>query len=90
MGSVNKKQAQVPANEKLVSVETTELKDRLNRLYSRMRSSTSTRRAELGHFDSLWDLKELALLEHRQTVEVPETWLAETEEHDKLRAKHGH
>jgi hypothetical protein len=88
MGSVNKKQAQVPANEKLVSVQTTELKDRLNRIYSRTHSSTSTRGAELGHFDSLWDLKELALLEHRQTLEVPETWLAEAVEQDHV--KHGH
>lgn len=62
--------------EKLVSVNTTDLKARLNRLYKGMRGK------EAGRFDYLWDLKELALLEGRNTVDVPETWLDELERND--------
>lgn len=79
-------------NKNLVRVQTSELKDKLNSLYGRMRiaaNSNSPTRAELGHFDSLWDLKELALLEHRQSVDVPETWLSETEQLDKQRVRQG-
>ncbi len=79
-------------NKNLVRVQTSELKDKLNNLYSRMRvaaNSNSPTRANLGHFDSLWDLKELALLEHRQSVDVPETWLRETDQLEKQRVRHG-
>ncbi|MBX9685924.1 MAG: hypothetical protein K2X27_04430 [Candidatus Obscuribacterales bacterium] len=66
------------ANEKLVSVRTSDLKERLNRLYKGMRGS-SARKTDSGRFDYLWDLKELALMEGRSSVDVPETWLEEIE-----------
>ncbi len=61
------------AREKLVVVETTHLKERLNRLYGvRTRKSAQT-----ASFEHLWDLKELALLEGKVAVEVPRPWLDE-------------
>lgn len=66
-------------NLRLASVSTDLLKDRLNGLYSTMQ-----RRPDImitpGLFEYLWDLKELALLEGKPSVEVPEPWLAELED----------
>jgi len=73
MGS---KQVRVNQNEKLISVKTADLKSRLNKMYTGLRASG---RADLSRFDYLWDLKELALMEGRQTVDIPETWLDEIE-----------
>lgn len=77
MGSAKNKQLSFSGNEKLVSVKTAELKERLNRLYSGMR--LTGRKGDMGRFDYLWDLKELALMEGRPSVEVPETWLDDIE-----------
>ena len=82
MSSPDKKPNHASASEKLVSVETSDLKEKLNHLYSRMRESALTSSPEPEHFDSLWDLKELALMQGRQSVEVPLNWLAEAEEQD--------
>lgn len=68
---------QASPGEKMVQVSTAELRIRLNRLYNRMRSASG--QGDLGRFDYLWDLKELALMEGRPTVDVPETWLDEME-----------
>lgn len=88
MGSQDSKKLPMSAKEKLVSVNTAELKARLNRLYS---VGKRGRRTELGHFDYLWDLKELALMEGRQSVDVPETWLDEIDAALKQPdARHGH
>jgi hypothetical protein len=57
------------ATEQLVIVETQALKERLNRLYQA--------RVEAKSFDHLWDLKELALLEGKISIEVPKPWLDE-------------
>jgi hypothetical protein len=63
------------ASEKLVEVETTQLKERLNRLYkARMKKAAQT-----PALADLWDLKELALLEGKPSVEVPRRWLDELE-----------
>ncbi len=71
--------------EKLVTVSTTDLKARLNRIYKGMRSR------EAGRFDYLWDLKELALLEGRKSVDVPETWLDELEsDYNRTNTQQGH
>lgn len=68
-------------SDSLVTIETSTLKDRLNQVYQS--------RHLLAHspeFDSLWDLKEKALLEKRSTVEVPDTWLNEIQnEHGERR-----
>lgn len=58
-------------NEQLISVETTSLKDRLNRVYASRRSASP------NSFDHLWDMKELALLEGKASVEVPRSWIDE-------------
>jgi hypothetical protein len=76
MGSGNNKRG--ASNEKLVRVNTADLKERLNRFYKGMRSATG-KRLDTGRFDYLWDLKELALLEGRQSVDIPESWLEEIE-----------
>ena len=77
MGSAKQSKLSFSGNEKLVSVRTAELKERLNRLYTGLRSGG--RKGDMGRFDYLWDLKELALMEGRPSVEVPETWLEEIE-----------
>ncbi|MBK9205272.1 MAG: hypothetical protein IPL73_23165 [Candidatus Obscuribacter sp.] len=62
-------------SDSLVIIETSILRDRLNQVYKN--------RHLLAHsleFDSLWDLKEKALLEKRSTVEVPDTWLNEIQD----------
>ena len=61
---------------KLSTVTTDKLKEKLNQIYAAMRTHTSTF-ASLGLLEYLWDLKELAILEGRQSVSVPATWLRE-------------
>ena len=62
----------------LVSVPTDQLRQRLNRLYDTARSNPRTNHA-WGRFDYLWDLKEIAMLEGRHAVDVPDRWLDELE-----------
>ena len=64
---------------KLTSVSTDTLKDRLNGLYQMMQSRKDVM-VTPGLFEYLWDLKELALVEGKRSVEVPEPWLHELEE----------
>lgn len=64
---------------KLVTITTDALKDKLNKMYDAMRAKPRAL-AATGLFEYLWDLKELALLEGRQSLQVPTTWLAELEE----------
>jgi hypothetical protein len=71
-----------PETVKLVSVSTETLRDCLNGLYSAMKSRPEMLKqagATPGLFDYLWDLKELALVEGRNEVEVPTNWLEEIE-----------
>lgn len=58
-------------------IQTLQLHQRLNSLYQQLRHTSSVQRRL--QFDVLWDLKELALLEHRQLVDIPATWLDELE-----------
>lgn len=46
-----------------------ELKNKLSAAYGKSRQSS------IPHFFELWDLKELAILEKQETVEVPKAWL---------------
>ncbi len=71
MGSAN---GQNSTNEKLVKVSTSDLREKLNSLYKGRRFASAARQ-DGGCFDYLWDLKELALMDGRQSVEVPEAWL---------------
>ncbi len=64
---------------KLVAISTENLKDRLNEMYDAMRARPRAL-SGTGMFEYLWDLKELALLEKRQSVQVPTTWLRELED----------
>jgi hypothetical protein len=60
------------------SISTSTLKEKLNTFYASARSSLSVQ-SQKEHFDYLWDLKERAILEGKQTVEVPEEWITELE-----------
>jgi hypothetical protein len=64
--------------EQLTTVKTDQLKERLNRLYGAVRTNMSAF-SHWTRFDYLWDLKELAVLEGRNNVEIPEQWLDELE-----------
>lgn len=61
------------AKAQLVTVATNNLRERLNKIYSAGRGGS----LQLNSFDQLWDLKEMALLEGKVSVEVPRTWLDE-------------
>jgi hypothetical protein len=63
----------------LVTIPTDHLRDRLNRLYNAVRGNPRTY-AIWGRFDYLWDLKELAVLEGRGSVQIPDNWLDELEQ----------
>lgn len=66
------------SDEKQYSMDTPELRERLNRLYLLVRNVSTPERRR--HFELLWDLKELALMERRLSVEVPESWLEDLEQ----------
>lgn len=53
------------------------LQDKLNSLY-RQRGKHQTAR-QPRHMEYLWDLKEMALIAGKSTVEVPQEWLLELE-----------
>ncbi|MBK9146054.1 MAG: hypothetical protein IPM23_26610 [Candidatus Melainabacteria bacterium] len=68
----------IPASRQreLVEIQVSTLKERLNKFYdSRRRNQTAD--SQDGLFEYLWDLKELALMEGRASVEVPSAWLEE-------------
>lgn len=70
-------QAGVPTNEtELVKVDIATLQNNLNKLFARHNRRQMSKLYQ-DDFDYLWDLKELALLEKKQLVEVPGTWLSE-------------
>lgn len=60
----------------LVKVEVVNLKQQLNHLY-RSRKNNRSILSHDGLFEYLWDLKELALIEGRSSVEVPSAWMEE-------------
>jgi hypothetical protein len=62
----------------LVLVQTETLRERLNNLYDKVRAHPKYSFG--GRFDYLWDLKELATMEGRTTVEIPGQWLEEIED----------
>jgi hypothetical protein len=57
----------------VITVSTKSLKDQLNLAYDAKRK----KKAQLNNFDSLWDLKEKALLEGKSSIDVPRTWMDE-------------
>ncbi len=61
---------------KLVEVLTDAFKDRLNRIYSLMRAHPRMS-SNPGLFDYLWEVKELAIVEKRSSIEIPSGWLEE-------------
>ena len=62
----------------LVSIPTDHLRDRLNRIFVAVRGNPRSH-SHWGRFDYLWDLKEVAVLEKRNSVQIPDTWLDELE-----------
>lgn len=73
-----KKEIGNPQGNEKVSLKTSDLRDRLNKIYVQMRSGKC--QPDSKHFDYLWDLKELALMHGNNTVDVPASWLDELEE----------
>jgi hypothetical protein len=75
----------------LVTVSTETLRQRLNGMYDAMRCNNRFS-TNAGLFEYLWDLKELALLEGRGSVQVPTSWLDQLEqEFISMRSSHaGH
>jgi hypothetical protein len=63
------------ASEQLVTIATSALKERLNKIYNADRKKT----AQLNSFEDLWDMKEMALLEGKASLQVPRVWLDELE-----------
>ena len=67
-----------PTYPHLTSMPTDMLRQRLNSLYSSLHHHPNNP-GQLERFDHLWDIKEMALLEGRNCVEVPDLWLDELE-----------
>lgn len=65
---------------RLVSVEVNALKERLNTIYASHRTLDRA-----GLFEYLWDLKERALMEGTDRVEVPSNWLEDLEDSKLIR-----
>ncbi len=61
---------------KRISIDTDTLKSRLNQFYDTSRHWGAQRD---NTFEYLWDIKELALMEGRDQVEVPASWLDDLE-----------
>lgn len=69
--------------EKMVTMETNLFKDRLNRVYDRMRHGSQSRNLSQNEFfEYLWDLKETALVEGKPSLELPQTWLEKLEQEE--------
>jgi hypothetical protein len=71
------------------AISTSLLKDKLNLLYSLPEFKRNAFRHE-AHFDTLWDLKEMALLEGRSAIEVPEDWMHVLDELEQEQQKSSH
>ena len=59
----------------MIEVEVSSLKQRLNSLYQNKRHFDRSYLSHDGLFEYLWDLKEMALIEGKESVEIPEAWI---------------
>jgi len=66
-------------NLKLVALSTDVLRNRLNSMYTVLRTQPLVKTSRSGMFEYLWDLKEVAVLEGKKSVDVPIAWLDELE-----------
>ena len=66
----------------VVSMQTSQLKDKLNQVFNGTHGRQTGNRAVSrdAAFDKLWDLKEAAILEGRNTVELPTQWATELDQ----------
>ncbi len=70
-------------SEKMVTMKTDLFKDRLNRVYDRLRHGSQSRNlSQSEFFEYLWDLKETALVEGKPSLELPQTWLEKLEQEE--------
>ncbi len=76
--SKSNSQGHPTSDPELVRVEVQALQTKLNKIFERQ-NRKELNKIYHDDFDYLWDLKELALLEKKQQVEVPGTWLSELE-----------
>jgi hypothetical protein len=51
----------------------------LNRFYGQRTAKSAS---NLRHFQDLWDLKEMAMMERRNVMLVPQAWLEEVDNFD--------
>lgn len=68
--------------ENMVTMNTDLLKDKLNKVYSSMHKAEKKSFSQEGLFEYLWDLKEVALLEGKSSVQLPKNWLDELEQEE--------
>jgi hypothetical protein len=74
------KQAQSnPDRQPMKTISVGSLKDKLNSFYSQAKMLNRPH-GQSEHFDYLWDLKEMALIEGKDSIEVPEEWLLELDQ----------
>ncbi len=77
--------------EKMVTMDTDLFRDKLNRVYDRIRHSTASRNlSQNDFFEYLWDLKEKALMEGKSSLELPQNWLDKLEEEEFSMKVRGH
>jgi hypothetical protein len=63
----------------MTEIPTKFLQEKLNKFYNLLRT-TPKDPSSSGLFDYLWDLKELALVNHEDTIDIPSKWLVQLDE----------
>lgn len=76
MGSSNQNSKRDAA---VITVETDLLKDKLNLVYSSLHGQKRNSISHEGLFEYLWDLKEMALMEGKNSVDLPSSWVEDLE-----------
>ena len=80
----------------LITVDTDLLRDKLNRHYAHLHAqgrkgaANEAPTSQEGVFEFLWDLKEMALLEGKESVELPKNWLDELDDQSGSSASRAH
>lgn len=77
------------SEKKMITIETAALKQRLNNAFVHLHGKGKHGFIKDDpNFDRLWDLKESAILEGKNTVELPGQWLNQLDEIEQAKAGH--